>query len=104
MAPGIEIDIRYDDVSLRGNKDNVDPEIQERRAQLRERFLWAITSLTGKPVSVEMMDNLHVSGVLRGVDKDGLMVHVEKLQTPTAVHPWATLRLPDCLSLHFSAT
>ncbi|KAF2347178.1 SMN complex gem-associated protein 7, partial [Trinorchestia longiramus] len=104
LAPGKDIDIRYDDVDRRGNKDHIDPEVQECRARLRERFMWAVTGLNGKPVSVDMMDSVRVSGVLRGVDKDGLLVHIEKLQTPTVVHPWATLRLPDCLALHFPAS
>ena len=34
--------------------------VVEKRAELRERFLWAVTGLTGHEVKVTMMENLSV--------------------------------------------
>lgn len=98
LEPGIDIDLKLEDLSV---KERQDPFLQECRAELRERFLWAMTGLTGQPMVATMMEHLTVTGTLRGIDKDGLMVHVENLTTPTAVFPWATLRLPDCLAINF---
>lgn len=93
------------DVCLRKTNDHYSEEelldMQRCRAELRERFLWAMTGLTGHYVEVSMLEQLNVAGTLRGIDKDGLVVHVEKLTTPLVVLPWASLRLPDCLSLKF---
>ncbi|KAK3878477.1 hypothetical protein Pcinc_016895 [Petrolisthes cinctipes] len=71
------------------------------RAELRERFLWAVTSLVGQQATVSMQENITVKGVFRGVDKDILNVHMQDLHTPAAVQPWAMLRLPECFSLTF---
>lgn len=73
----------------------------ECRAELRERFLWAMTSLVGQQATVSMQDNITVKGVFRGMDKDILRIHMQDLHTPAAVQPWAMLRLPDCFSLTF---
>lgn len=71
------------------------------RAELRERFLWAMTSLVGQQATVSMQDDITVKGVFRGMDKDILRIHMQDLHTPAAVQPWATIRLPDCFSLTF---
>lgn len=73
----------------------------ECRAELRERFLWAMTSLVGQQATVSMQDDITVKGVFRGMDKDILRIHMQDLHTPATVQPWAMLRLPDCFSLTF---
>lgn len=96
--PNEAIDFKFDDTSL---SKSTDPHIQECRSDLRERFLWAMTGLTGKHTEISMLENLNVSGTLRGVDKDGLLVHIQNLKTPSTEYSYSTLRLPDCLSLKF---
>lgn len=71
------------------------------RADLRERFLLAVTSLAGVWMKVSMTDGIEVQGTLRAMDKDVLMAQLQNLQTPFTSHPWATLRLPDCHSFIF---
>lgn len=72
---------------------------QECRAELRERFLWAVTALVGKEIDVQMHENISVSGVFRGVDKDVLSLHVQNLKTPTITYPHSMIRMPDCCSV-----
>lgn len=71
------------------------------RADLRERFLLAVTSLAGVWMNVSMTDGIEVQGTLRAIDKDVLLAQLQNLQTPFTSHPWATLRLPDCHSFIF---
>lgn len=99
LEPGEDIDISFSKTEANAGEANAESDMQVCRAELRERFLWAMTGLIGRKVHVAMLENLNVSGTLRGIDKDGLVVHTEKLTTPLAVLPWASLRLPDCLTL-----
>ena len=71
------------------------------RADLRERFLLAVTNLAGMWMRVSMTDGIEVQGTLRAMDKDVLSAQLQNLQTPFTSHPWATLRLPDCNSFIF---
>lgn len=71
------------------------------RADSRERFLLAVTTLAGLWAKVSMMDGVVVEGTLRAVDKDVLLAQLQDLQTPFTLYPWATLRLPDCHSFTF---
>ncbi|KAK8749332.1 hypothetical protein OTU49_015799, partial [Cherax quadricarinatus] len=74
---------------------------QDCRADLRERFLWAVTSLIGKDVTITMHENITTNGVFRGIDKDVLSVQVQNLKTPAIIYPWAMVRVPDCFSIRF---
>lgn len=74
---------------------------QKCRAELRERFLWAMTSLVGKETTANMHENICVSGIYSGMDKDILSVQIQNLKTPSITYPWGQLRLPDCHSLEF---
>lgn len=71
------------------------------RADSRERFLLAVTTLAGQWAKVSMVDGVAVQGTLRAVDKDVLLAQLQDLQTPFTSYPWATLRLPDCQSFTF---
>lgn len=74
---------------------------QESRAELRERFLWAVTSLVGKEATIQMQEDITVSGVFRGSDKDVLSLQLQHLKTPAITYPWAMVRVPDCISIKF---
>lgn len=74
---------------------------QECRAELRERFLWAITSLVGKEATINMHEKTRASGIFRGIDKDILSMQIQDLKTPCIVYPRAMIRVPDCMTLHF---
>lgn len=82
-------------------KQDEKPTQQECRAELRERFLWAITSLVGKEATIKMHEKTHATGVFRGIDKDILSMHVQDLKTPAIVYPRAMIRVPDCLTVRF---
>ena len=71
------------------------------RADLRERFLVAVTSLAGVWTKVNVKDGIVVHGTLRAVDKDVLLAQLQDLHTPFTTYTWATLRLPDCHSFIF---
>lgn len=72
------------------------------RADLRERFLLAVTTLAGQRAGVRMTDGVDIQGTLRAVDKDVLLAQMEDLQTPFTAYPMAKLRLPDCYSFTFN--
>ncbi|XP_042224748.1 gem-associated protein 7-like [Homarus americanus] len=74
---------------------------QDCRADLRERFLWAVSSLIGRDTTITMHENIDVSGVFRGIDKDVLSCQIQNLVTPAIVYPWAMIRVPDCFSFRF---
>ncbi|KAK7072281.1 Gem-associated protein 7 (Gemin7) [Halocaridina rubra] len=90
------------DEELVSNEKEDERTFQECRAELRERFLWAVTSLVGKDMELRMLEDIKVSGVFRGIDKDVLSVHMQNLKTPAVTHPYATIRLPDCCSMKCS--
>lgn len=75
--------------------------VQSCRAELRERFLIAVTTLAGQQANVSMTDGVKVQGILRAVDKDILSAQMKDLQTPFTLYPMAKLRLPDCFSFNF---
>lgn len=84
-----------------GTQNEENPTQQECRADLRERFLWAVTSLVGKEATINMHEKTHASGIFRGIDKDILSMHIQDLKTPCIVYPRAMIRVPDCMTVHF---
>lgn len=72
------------------------------RADLRERFLVAVTTLAGQQAKVSMTDGVEVQGTFRAVDKDILLAQMQNLQTPFISYPMAKLRLPDCINFTFN--
>ena len=74
---------------------------QKENAELRESFLWALNSLSGKKCLISMHENLNVEATNRGFDQDIELMHVENLVTPIVTHPIATVRMEDCISLSF---
>lgn len=81
-------------------KHFADPEKQEARAFLRERFLRAISGIVGKKCDFHMFENTKVSAEFGGCDADVLNFFVTNLQTPVSVKSTALLRTGDILTVH----
>ncbi|KAH0566966.1 gem-associated protein 7-like [Cotesia glomerata] len=74
------------------------PEMQEARAFLRERYLRFMNGIIGSKANFYLYENSHVSGEFRGCDVDCLELFVHNLKTPLGVVPEAILRATDVIS------
>jgi gem associated protein 7 len=80
-----------DSVNLEKDKQNV-------RSFLRERFLRAITGISGKAIEVSMYEKTTVYAMFGSCDIEMQHIQVTDLTTPMGMMPNALLRTSDILS------
>ncbi|CAL1539303.1 unnamed protein product [Lymnaea stagnalis] len=76
-----------------------EPQTQEDRTFLRERFLRMLGYLNGTQAHVSMQEKTKVSCKLAAADVDFHHIHVTNLGTPMGIIPKATLRTSDIISI-----
>eukprot|EP01134_Creolimax_fragrantissima_P002191 CFRG2191T1 len=75
-------------------------EVQQKRADLRERALEAILLLTGRRADINMFGGEILCGVFEGMDSQQTTVLVAKLETQIGVYSHVQLRATDVISLN----
>ena len=79
----------------------VDEEQQKVKGKMRENFLWSVNCLNGLYCKVLMWEGIKVEGINRGLDRNIELMHIQNLKTPFDNHPYATIRLQDCMHITF---
>ncbi|XP_078287133.1 gem-associated protein 7 [Rhinoraja longicauda] len=76
-------------------------EEQRSRSLLRERFLRSLITMTGKPVTFTMYEQVIVTAAFAASDIDILNFQVKALQTPLGIQKEALLRCTDIIACTF---